>query len=147
MATWTGVNINTGAVELPKYDATGNYSEIYTAAVTTALANGDTITGPVIPAGVFVVDVVAAPDDLDSAASPLIQFEVGYKNDSGTVVAGFLKTGNTTAGTGGVAHMDVPAAFGKTFTSNTTVQAVITAAAGTAVAGAFRLGAVLTADP
>ena len=80
MATWTGNNINTGVPELPKYNAEGTFPEMYVASLGTTLANGDTITGPVIQAGLFVVDVKAAPDKLDSASSGAITFEVGYQN-------------------------------------------------------------------
>lgn len=159
MATWQGVNINTGAIELPKYNAEGNYEEIYIASVSTALANGDTIYGPVIMAassgtlevpgntGPFVVDVVAAPDKLDSAGSGLITFEVGFQNSSTYLPAAFITTGQTTAQAGGKATLNVPAAYGTCFATNTTVIAVITAGAGTAVAGNFRLGVRLTASP
>ena len=147
MAFWQGVNINTLAQELPKYNSEGVFEEIYVANVTTALANGDTIYGPVIQAGNFVTSVKAAVDSLDSAASGLITFEVGYQNSATTVVGGFIPTGNTTARAGGIASSTVAASYGQTFANNTTVIAVITAGAGTAVAGAFRLGVSMTASP
>jgi hypothetical protein len=147
MATWQGVNINTGAVELPKNNAEGVFEEVYVASLTTALANGDTIYGPTIQPGLFVTNVKVASDALDSAVSPLLQFEVGYINSGGTTVAGFIASGNTVAGAGGIASMNVAAGYGQSFTSTTTVQAVITQGAGTAVAGKFRLGVSLTASP
>ena len=147
MATWQGVNVNTGEVELPKYNAEGLFVEESIAAVTTALANGDTILGPVIQAGLFVMDVKAAPDKLDSASSGAVTFEVGYINNGTLTAAGFIATGNTAAQAGGITSMNVPAAFGTTFTNNVTVAAVITNAAGTAVAGNFRLAATMTASP
>lgn len=147
MATWQGVDINTGAVELPKYNANGATVQEYIVAVTTALANGDTLYGPVIQAGDFVWDVVAAPDSLDSAGSGSLAFEVGFINQGTTTAAAFIASGNTTGQAGGVAHMNVPGGFGAHFTSNTTVAAVITAGAGTAVAGNFRLGVITTASP
>lgn len=144
---WPGVNINTGNTELAKYNVAGDFAETYIAAVTTAMVNTDTILGPVLQAGLFVVDVIAAPDDLDSAASPLISFSVGYINN-GTITAGaFIATPATAARTGGVTHMNVPAGYGATFSNAITLCASITAGAGTAVAGNFRLGVIATATP
>lgn len=147
MATWQGVNINTGAVELPKNNVEGVFEEIYIAAVSTALANGDTIVGPVMQAGLFVSNVKVAADALDSAASKLIQFEVGYINAGTFTAAGFITSGQTVAGAGGIVSMNVPAGYGATFTNNITLAASITAGAGTAVAGNFRLGLAATASP
>lgn len=147
MATWQGYNVNTGEIELPKYNTEGVFSEVYIAALTTALANGDTIIGPVIQANLFVQDVVAAPDDIDSGATATATFSVGYINAGTFTPAGFIADGNTSAQTGGVAHLDVPAGFGRTFSNNVTVAASITAGADTIVAGNFRLGVALTASP
>ena len=47
MATWQATNVNTGAVELPKYNAEGVFEEVSVAALTTAFANGDTMTATV----------------------------------------------------------------------------------------------------
>jgi|ERR1700733_4430951 len=155
MATWTGVNVNTGAVELPKANVEGVTEEIYIAAVTTALASGDIITGPVVQGGgtngqgaMFLTGVKAAVDALDSAASKLIQFNVGYIDNAGTYHgSAFIAAGNTIAGAGGIQSANVPASYGQTFANNITVAASITASAGTAVAGNFRLGASFTASP
>lgn len=147
MATWQGYNVNTGEVELPKYNTEGVFSEIYIAALTTAMANGDTIIGPVIQAGLFVMDVVAAPDDIDSGATATAAFEVGYISTGTFTPAAFIANGNTVAQTGGVAHLDVASGYGATFANNVTVAASITAGADTIVAGNFRLGVALTASP
>jgi len=147
MAVWQGVNINTGATELPKYNAEGVFEEIYIAALTTALANGDTIVGPVVQAGNFVTSVKAAADALDSAVSGLLAFEVGYINNGTLTAAGFITTGQTVARAGGIVSANVAASYGQVFTNPVTVVAVITAAAGTAVAGNFRLGVSMTASP
>lgn len=147
MATWQGVNINSGTTELPKYNANGDTDEIYVAAVTTALASGDIILGPVVEAGNFITDVVAAPDKLDSAVTPLITFEVGFTNAGGTTVAGFIAAGATAAQNGGVVHTNVPAGYGYAVTQQTTLMATITAGAGTVVAGNFRLGCTITPSP
>lgn len=147
MANWVGTNPNTGAVELPKYNAAGVTQEMAFASVGTALALNDVIIGPVVQAGQAIIDVVAAPDDLDSAVSPLIQFNVGYINSGTYTASAFLKAGNTTAGTSGIARMDVAAAYGTIFTNNVTIAAKISAAAGTATAGVFRLGVLTTSSP
>jgi hypothetical protein len=147
MATWQGVNINTGTVELPKYNAEGVFEEIYIAAVGTTLASGDVILGPIVQAGLFVTNVKAAVDKLDSASSGAFTFEVGYINSGTTTAAAFIATGNTTGQAGGIASANVPASYGQTFTNNVTIVATITNAAGTAVAGNFRLGVSSTASP
>jgi hypothetical protein len=147
MAAWQGVNINTGAVELPKNNAEGVFEEIYIAAVGTTLANADTILGPVVQAGLFITSVKAAPDKLDSAGSGALTFEVGYINNGTTTPAAFIATGNTTGQAGGIVSSNVPASYGATFTNNVTIVATITNAAGTAVAGNFRLGVSATASP
>lgn len=147
MTVWTAVNINTGAVELAKYNATGVTEEIYIASLTTAAAANDTIIGPVVEAGQFIVNVKAAPDKLDSAVSGAITFEVGYINAGTTTAAGFIASGNTVAQAGGVASLNVPGAYGQTFTNDVTVVATIQNSAGTAVAGKFRLGVSTTSSP
>lgn len=148
MATWQGLNINTGQTELPKYNAEGVFEEIYIAALPTTAVSGDLVTGPVVQAGLFVSNVKAAPDALDSAASKLVQFNVGYIDNLGTYHgSAFIAAGNTIAGAGGIQGANVPASYGQTFANNITVAASITASAGTAVAGNFRLGVALTASP
>jgi len=147
MAIWQAVDINTGEVELPKYDATGDFSEIAIASVTTALANGDTIMGPVVQAGLWVTDVIAAPDAIDSAATILAAYEVGYISAGVFTPGAFIASG--ALANGGVQHMNVAAGYGfqAPVANNITVAASITAGAGTAVAGKFRLGVVLNATP
>lgn len=147
MATWQTLNINTGEVELPKYNVEGSFQEVNVVSLTTALANGDTIIGPVMQAGLFVTDVKVVSDALDSASSKLIQFEAGYINSGTFTAGGFIATGNTIAGAGGFASMNVPAAYGLTFTNDITMAVSITAGAGTAVAGKMRLGMSMTASP
>jgi hypothetical protein len=147
MATWQGVNINTGAVELPKYNAEGVFEEIYIAAVGTALAAADVIIGPVVQAGLFISSVKAAPDKLDSASSGALTFEVGYINAGTTTAAAFIASGATTGQAGGIVSSNVAASYGQSFTNNVTIVATIQNAAGTAVAGNFRLGVALTASP
>jgi len=77
----------------------------------------------------------------------LLAFEVGYINNGTLTAAGFITTGQTVARAGGIVSANVAASYGQVFTNPVTVVAVITAAAGTAVAGNFRLGVSMTASP
>lgn len=147
MATIQGVNVNTGAVELPKYNDSGVTNQIYVANVTTALAAADVILGPVIPANTFITGMKVDVDKLDSAGSPAVTFELGYINAGTTTAAAFIATGNTTAQAGGIQSANVAGTTGATFTNNVTIAATITNTAGTAVAGKFRISADYTASP
>lgn len=147
MATWQGVNINTGTTEVPKYVQEGEVAQIYSAALTTAIANGDTIAGPVVPPGVFLLNVTVDTDQIDSAATATVGFSVGYTNAGTTVPAAFIAAGNTTARTGGIAQANVPATIGTTFSQNSTVIAVLTTAPAVAKAGNFRIMTEYTASP
>ncbi|MDE2471248.1 MAG: hypothetical protein KGL35_21570 [Bradyrhizobium sp.] len=143
MATWQGLNALSGQTELPKYNPTGAQVAIYTVALTTALANGDTIEGPVIPAGSYLQDIIVDTDQLDSNASATIAFESGYTGH----LAAFIASGNTTARAGGIAHANVAGVVGATFPSDTQVLVTLTAGAATAKAGTMRICAVYTASP
>ena len=147
MTVWSGVNINTSAQELPKYNSEGVFEEIYIAALGTTAASGDTILGPVVQAGLFITNVKAAVDKLDSAGSGALTFEVGYINNGTTTAGAFIPTGNTTGQAGGIVSSTVASSYGATFTNNITIVATITNSAGTAVAGNFRLGVSATASP
>lgn len=141
MATIQAVNILTGTTEGQKYNATSVTSEIWTAAVTTSLASGDTISGPTLPAGCYITDVIVDTTDLDSATSST--FECGYTG----ALAAFIADGNTTMRTGGVVHANVGGTIGFTATTATTVLVTITATAGTPVAGTVRIALNYTASP
>lgn len=147
MATWQTLDINTGQREFPQYNVEGIFSEINIVALTTALANGDTIIGPIMQAGVFLVNASVASDALDSASSKLIQFEAGWINNGTFTPAGLIANGNTVAGAGGIQGSNVAASYGTHFTNDITMAVSITAAAGTAVAGNMRLGLAMTASP
>lgn len=141
MGTVQATNVLTGTTEGAKYNATGVTTEIWSAAVTTALAITDTISGPVIPAGSYVTDIVVSLTDIDSAAS--LTWECGYTG----ALAAFIADGNVIGRTNGVVHADVAAAIGFTAATNTTVLVTITATAGTPVAGTIRIAASYTASP
>jgi hypothetical protein len=140
MATITAVNILTSAVEVPKYVEVGNVSELYTAAVTTALASGDIIVGPVLPAGCFLVDMIVDTTDIDSGS--VVTFTGGYASHTADWIAS-----STLGQTGGIVHANVAGALGFTATTNTTSLVTFTNTPGTAVAGTVKIGLVYTASP
>src|ERR1700742_5087519 len=132
MANWQATNVLTGAVEGPKYVEVGTVDEIWSVALTTALALNDVILGPVIPAGTYLDDVKLDCDDLDGATS--ITMSVGYASHT----AAFI-TASTIARAGGIQGANVAGTIGFTSTTNTQVLVTITAAAGTPVAGTLRI--------
>jgi hypothetical protein len=141
MATWQAVNVLTGAVEGPKYTEIGAIEEIWVATLTTALANGDTVLGPTMPAGCFLTGITVDTDALDSGAG--ITFEAGYTGH----LAAFIATGNTTAQTGGIQSANVAGVNGLTSTSNIQALVTITHVATTPVAGKMRIKLSYTANP
>ena len=141
MANWQATNVNTGAVEGPKYYEIGSIEEIWTVALTTALLSGDTILGPTMPAGCWLSNVVIDTDALDSGGG--ITFEAGYTGHLGA----FIATGNTTAQTGGIQGANVAGTVGLTSTSNIQLLVTITHVATTPVAGTMRLKLSYTANP
>lgn len=148
MATWTLTDVNTGAVEVAKYNATGVTEAVYSGTLSTALASGDIIKGPVVEAGNYIMNAKIASDDLDSAGSPLIQYNLGYIDNAGTYHgSAFIAAGNTIMGVGGIQSANVAASYGTVFTSDITMAASITASAGTAVAGVVRMGVAFTPSP
>jgi hypothetical protein len=124
MANLQMVNVQTGTPEKPKYNVTGTTVELWSVAVTTALAINDILLGPTIPAGAYVTGVTVAPDDLDTGTT--ITFRVGYTGQT----AAFIATGNTGMQSGTVATMNVPSGFGYTAATDTQVIITIVAAAG-----------------
>jgi hypothetical protein len=140
MATWQAVNIQTGAVEGPKYYEISSASEIWVATLTTALANGDTIIGPPMPPGVYLENVVIDTDDLDGGGA--LTFTVGYAG----ALAAFIST--TTIGqTGGIVSGNVAGMTGLTFAATTPVLVTITHAASPPTAGKMRIRVSYTASP
>lgn len=141
MGTVQALNVLTGTTEGAKYNATGNTSEIWAAATTTALAVTDTISGPIIPAGCYLVDVLVSWTDVDSATS--FVWGCGYVG----ALAAFIAAGNTTGQATGIAHANVAGAVGFTAATNTTVLVTIGATAGTPVAGTCTICVIYTASP
>jgi hypothetical protein len=147
MATWQGVNVNTGTAEGSKYNEIGVTVETWIANLGTTLVSTDVVKFAVIPAGVYLQNVTIDVDKLDSAVSGAITFEVGYTNSGTTVAGAYIATGNTTAQAGGIQGANVAGTVGATYTVPTTVQATITNSAGTAVAGKMRCNVAYTANP
>ena len=140
MGAVQAVNILTGTTEGQKYNATGVTSEIWTAALTTALAITDTISGPTLPAGCYITDVIISVTDIDSATSSLLT--VGYTG----ATAAFISS-SSVGQAGGIVHANVAGAVGFTATTPTTVLVTITATAGTPVAGTINICLNYTASP
>jgi hypothetical protein len=143
MAAFQATNVLTGTAEGPKYNATGVTDEIWSVALPNTLAINDTISGPVIPAGVYLSNFVIDVDQLDSNGSPLIALKAGVV---GTTAA-FIATGNTIARTGGIQAANVAGTIGFTATTNQTTLVTITAAGATKVAGTMRIKVSYTASP
>lgn len=135
--TATDLNGYTGNVQLQE---NGVFAQIRKMAVTTSLANTDVITGPSIPAGCALVDVIVDCTDIDSATS--FTFTVGI---SGTA-AKFISTSTVGQATG-IARMNVGAALGYLPTSDTPVILTVTATAGTPVAGTITIAVLCTRNP
>ena len=140
MATWQSYNIQTGAVESPKLWEIGLTSEIWVATLTTALANGDTILGPPIPANTYLEALTIDCDDLDGGAA--LTFNVGYAGNTAAFIVA-----STVGQTGGFASLNVPGTTGLTFSQTTVVLVTITHAASPAVAGKMRIKVTYTASP
>ena len=140
MALWQATNVLTGAVEGPKYTEIGGISEIWKVSLTTALANGDTILGPTMPAGCFLENVSIDVGQLDSGTG--ISFTAGYTGH----LAAFISA-STIARTGGIQGANVAGTTGFTSTSNVQLLVTITAAATTPVAGTMVLKFSYTANP
>jgi len=140
MATIQATNILTGAVELPKYNATGDTVEIWQAATGTGLANGDVITAMTIPAGNYLTGLSVGWTDVDSATS--FSWTAGYTGHASDFI-----TTSTVGQTAGIAVMNNPKGLGFTATTDTVILVTITATAGTPVAGTVTIAARYTASP
>lgn len=139
MGTVTATDLS-GGVHGVQFQEKGDFTQIVTASVTTALAITDVITGPSIPAGCSLVDCIVDMTDIDGATS--LTWTLGRSGSA----AAFIAT-NTTGRSAGIARMDVAAALGYTPTSDTPVILTITATAGTPVAGTVKIGVTCTRNP
>jgi hypothetical protein len=143
MAVFQMVNVLTGTPEGAKYREIGLVEEIWTVTLPTTLAANDTVNGPVIPAGNYLVDLAADVADLDTGGTPTLAFSVGI---AGTA-ARFIAAGNTLGRTGGIATANVSGSIGFTAATNTQIVTTFTAAAQTPAAGIMRLRVGYTANP
>lgn len=135
MGAVQAVNIQTGAREGAKYVQIGTPVEIWTAAVTTALASGDTISGPILPANNYLVDLTVDCGAIGTGAT----YTVGYTGQP----AAFLSAGAVNT----VGHANVSGALGFTATTPTTILLTMTGTAGTPAAGTIRIAIEYTASP
>jgi hypothetical protein len=141
MANWQMNNIQSGTPERPKYNAVGTTTEIWSVAVTTALANNDILLGPTIPAGCALSNVKVGTDKLDNGTA--IVFRVG--NAANT--AAYIAAGATTAQAGGIASLNVAASLGLIETVDRQVILTTNATATTPVAGTVRIEVSYVASP
>lgn len=141
MATIQAVNILSGTPELGKYNANGDTTELWTAATTTSLANGDVITAMILPAGNYLNALQVAFTGVDSGSS--FTWTAGYA----AFPAAFITTSTIGRSGGGLAAVNVPLALGFVSTTDITILVTITATPGVPVAGTCRIRASYTASP
>ena len=140
MGTVTATNVKTGAVEVVKSFPEGTQAEIYSAAVTTAFAATDVITGPKIPAGAYLLDVFLQSTDIDSGSTCLL--DVGISGTAQKFIAA-----STVGQAGGLVHATGSTTLGYSPSSDTAVLVTCNATANTAVAGTVTVGITYTQSP
>jgi hypothetical protein len=141
MTAFVATDVQTGAVEKAKYLQSGNVSVVYSAALPNTLASGDTVGGPILPAGCVLLGVHLDSDKLDSNGSPTITWNVGI---SGTA-AKFISA-STVSQNGGVAPANVGGTVGYTPAADTQVIATVGTAAATKAAGTVRIALTYSAS-
>ncbi len=139
MGTVTSLNVRTSGAMGVQFQEKCDFTQISTAALTTALDAADIIVGPSIPANCSLVDVTVDVTDIDSATGVL--FTVGI---TGTT-AKFISS-SSVGQTGGIARMNVAGALGYTPTADTPVIVTVTVVATTPVAGTMKIGVRCTAN-
>lgn len=139
MANWQATNINTGTTEGSKYFEIGTINEVWQVTLGSSTATGDTISGPVIPAGVWVLDVKTAWGALGSGATQ----QVGYTGTTGA----FIASGNTTPAAGGIQAMNVAGGLGATYTSAKTVLVTLGGTFTAASSTVLTIAVSYTANP
>jgi len=140
MATWNAVNVLSGTTELPKYNAFGATVEQWKVTLTTALASGDTIVGPTLPAGCYLSNVKIDTGSLDSSAGIVI--EAGYTG----ALAAFIAASTIGQG-GGIQSANVAGTVGFSATTNTQILVTTTHVATTALQGVMVIEISYTASP
>jgi len=92
--------------------------------VTAALANGDTITGPTIPAGAVLLDVYVSMSKLDTNGAPALAYTLGTAaNPAGLITA----AGGVAGRNGGVDRANAPAAVPVLYAADTPLVLTVTA--------------------
>lgn len=122
MTTYNGVNALSGAsTDEPKLDPSGKANdELWTFALTAALAGGDLINMQKIPAGCYLSELKLDTPQLDTGGTPAIAFDVCLVGATGTI---FLKNVATAQGaTGGVADLGSSTAQGGSVGYSSTSQ-------------------------
>jgi hypothetical protein len=139
MGTVQAVNILTGTPERVKYVEVGTTVEIWRAALTTALASGDIINGPSLPAGNYLLNLAVDWDPMGAGGT----FEAGRVGALGA----FIATGNTTPALGGIVSANVAGAIGFNATTDTVIVLTMTGTPSPASAGTVRIALSYTASP
>jgi hypothetical protein len=114
-------------------------SVIFSVALTTALANGDTIYGPVLPAGYYLTNVKIDTPSLDSSTGLVL--EAGYTGALGAFIVGSIVGQG-----GGIQSANVPGTTGFNAATATQILVTVTHAATTPVAGTLRIMMSYTRD-
>lgn len=139
MATWQAVNVLTGAVEKPKYNEICVVAEIWTVTLGSSTATGDTISGPVLPAGTYLMDVKTDWGALGSGATQ----EAGYASH----LAAFIAASNTTPAAGGIQGANVAGTLGFTSTTDTTILVTLGGTFTAASSTKLTIAITYTANP
>jgi hypothetical protein len=140
MGTVAATNIKTGGAQNVQWQEKGVYVQVTSAAVTTGLATNDIITGPSIPAGAYLVDILVDVTDIDGATTAA--FTVGIVGTTAKFIS------SSTAGqAGGIARMNVAAALGYSPAADTPVILTMTAGPATPVAGTIKIAVFCTNTP
>jgi hypothetical protein len=142
MANTNMTNVLTSTAPVVKSFPVGITTNICSAAVTTSLALNDTLTGPSIPAGAYLVDVLLMSTDIDSNGSPTVTLDVGISGAATKFIAA-----STVGQTGGIAHMGGTTGLGYTPAADTPVIVTVSAAGATKVAGTITLAILYTNSP
>lgn len=144
MTAFVATNVATGTVEKPKYLPTGLFAMVYSIALPNTLAAADTITGPSIPAGAFLHDIVIDSDQLDSNGSATLAFNIGITGTL-TKFGSAVAIGRVAAGTR--TPSAVGGVLGYSPAANTPVVLTVSTAAATKVAGTLRISVICTGSP
>lgn len=92
--------------------------------VTTALATGDTIAGPTIPAGSLLLDVYVSMSKLDTNGSPAMAYTLGTAAAPASIITA---AGGLAGRNGGVDRPNAPAAVPVVFVEDTQLLLTVTA--------------------